>query len=385
MNNYDRYDIIVVGSGISGSVIAERFSSDNKKVLVIDKKNEIAGSVYDYYDESGILVQKYGPHIFHTNNKEVFDYLSMFTNWTKYEHKVLGKVNNTFVPIPFNFKSIDMLFDNSIVYKNKLLQHFKENQISIFDLENSIDQDLSFLKDFIYDNIFLNYTIKQWGEVPSDREVLKRVPINLSYDNKYFTDKYQYVPKDGYTKLINNMLSNSNIDILLNTDFNNLFSIKDNSIYINNQKYDGIVIYTGSVDELFNYKYGMLPYRSINFEIEELSKEFYQDVGVVNYPTKEEYFTRITEYKHITSKDIKINKTVIMKEYPCNYVIDKNMPFYPIRNDKNASLYKKYLKEVEKVNNLYITGRLGMYMYYNMDEVVAESLKLYEKIRGGKI
>lgn len=385
MNNYDKYDIIVVGSGISGSVIAERFSSDNKKVLVIDKKNEIAGSVYDYYDESGILVQKYGPHIFHTNNKEVFDYLSMFTNWTKYEHKVLGKVNNTFVPIPFNFKSIDMLFDNSIVYKNKLLQHFKENQISIFDLENSIDQDLSFLKDFIYDNIFLNYTIKQWGEVPSDREVLKRVPINLSYDNKYFTDKYQYVPKDGYTKLINNMLSNSNIDILLNTDFNNLFSIKDNSIYINNQKYDGIVIYTGSVDELFNYKYGMLPYRSINFEIEELSKEFYQDVGVVNYPTKEEYFTRITEYKHITSKDIKINKTVIMKEYPCNYVIDKNMPFYPVRNDKNASLYKKYLKEVEKVNNLYITGRLGMYMYYNMDEVVAESLKLYEKIRRGKI
>ena len=344
MKDYNKYDVIVVGAGFSGSTIAERFANDsNKKVLIIDKRKTIAGNMYDYNDKNGILIHKYGPHIFHTNLGEVFNYLSMFTEWFEYEHNVLAKVNNKFVPVPFNFNSIDILFDKNLgdIYKNKLLNSCDKTEVSILDLVESKDKDIKFIADYIYKNIFLNYTIKQWNYKPNeiDSSIINRVPIRLSYDNKYFTDKYQYMPKDGYTKLIERMLDSPNIDIELRINIKDVIKIENNKIYIDNKEYMGKLIYTGSVDELLSYKYGILPYRSVNFVFKEINKEHYQPVGVINYPTKEEEFTRITEYKHFTTNNYYSKRTIISKEYPCEYKKNENIPYYPIINTKSNNIY----------------------------------------------
>ncbi len=387
MKDYNKYDVIVVGAGFSGSTIAERFANDsNKKVLIIDKRKTIAGNMYDYNDKNGILIHKYGPHIFHTNLGEVFNYLSMFTEWFEYEHNVLAKVNNKFVPVPFNFNSIDILFDKNLgdIYKNKLLNSCDKTEVSILDLVESKDKDIKFIADYIYKNIFLNYTIKQWNYKPNeiDSSIINRVPIRLSYDNKYFTDKYQYMPKDGYTKLIERMLDSPNIDIELRINIKDVIKIENNKIYIDNKEYMGKLIYTGSVDELLSYKYGILPYRSVNFVFKEINKEHYQPVGVINYPTKEEEFTRITEYKHFTTNNYYSKRTIISKEYPCEYKKNENIPYYPIINTKSNNIYNKYLKDLEKIDNLYLLGRLANYRYYNMDIVIENALKLYEKLKG---
>lgn len=387
ITNYNKYDVIVVGSGFSGATIAERFANDsNKKVLVIDKRTTIAGNMYDYNDGNGILVHQYGPHIFHTNLDNVFNYLSMFTEWFKYEHNVLAKVNNKLVPVPFNFNSIDLLFDKELsdIYKNKLLDSYNKKDISILELRKSKDKDIIFIANFIYKNIFLYYTVKQWNYKPNeiDSSIINRVPVRLSYDNRYFSDKYQYMPKYGYTKLIERMLDSPNIDIKLNTNINSIIKIKDNKIYINNKEYLGKIIYTGSVDELLNYKYGTLPYRSINFIFEEINKEHYQIAGVINYPTKEDKFTRITEYKYITMESINSKKTTISKEYPCEYKKNENIPYYPIINTESEKIYKKYLEDLEEIDNLYLLGRLANYKYYNMDIVIDNALKLYEDLKG---
>lgn len=387
---YLDYDAIVVGAGFAGATIAERIASNNKKVLLIDKRDHIAGNMYDYLDQNGIIIHKYGPHLFHTNLDNVFEYLSKFTEWFKYEHKVLGKVKNNLVPIPFNLTSIEKTFskEKSDRLKTLLLDKFELNKkIPILELKKIDNSEINELAQFIYENVFLHYTMKQWGQTPDeiDPNVTNRVPVYLSTDDRYFQDKYQYMPKEGYTKLIENMLNSANIDIKLGINATDIIQIKDDKILVDNNEYKGKIIYTGAIDELLNYKYGDLPYRSLEFEFEEINEEYYQPVGTVNYPTKEDKFTRITEYKHMTMENCKSNKTVIMREYPVKYNKEcqkGNIPYYPISNDENEKLYNKYLSDVNKVSNLYLLGRLAQYKYYNMDLVIDEALKLYNQIKG---
>lgn len=389
--NFEQYDAIVIGTGFAGATIAERISNaSNKKVLVIDKRNHIAGNMYDYKNEDDIIIHQYGPHLFHTNLDNVYEYLSNFTEWFNYEHRVLGMVKEKLVPIPFNLTSIEKSFkeDKAKHLKEVLLEKFELNKkIPILELKKINDPEINELAEYIYENVFLYYTMKQWGQKPDeiDPNVTNRVPVYLSTDDRYFQDKYQYMPTNGYTELIKKMLNNKNIDIKLGINATDIIKIKDNKIYINDKEYQGKVIYTGALDELFDYKYGLLPYRSLNFEFETINKEYYQPVGTVNYPTKEDKFTRITEYKHMTSKNCHSKNTVIMREYPCEYNKDNptgNIPYYPIENEVNTKLYNQYLNDANKIENLYLLGRLAQYKYYNMDLVINEGLKLYDKIKG---
>lgn len=381
-----KYDCIVVGCGISGSTIAERLANNGKKVLIIEERNHIGGNAYDYYDENGILIHKYGPHLFHTNYDEVYNYITQFGKWFKYEHRVLGKVNNILVPVPFNLTSIEKSFDKekATLLKNKLIDEYgKEKKVPILELKKSDEKEINELANYIYENVFLYYTMKQWGQTPDeiDPNVTNRVPVFVSYDDRYFQDKYQIMPVLGYTNIIKNMTSNKNITIKLNTNIMDLIEIKNNNIYFEGEKYDNPVIFTGLIDELFNYKYGKLSYRSLDFELTTINKKEFQPVGTVNYPTKEDLFTRITEFKHMTMEKSNINKTVIMKEFPKDYKDENDIPCYPINNETNGSLYNKYLEESNKISNLYLLGRLAKYKYFNMDLVIKDALELYESMR----
>lgn len=386
--NYNKYDAIIVGTGFAGATIAERIANEsNKRVLIIDKRNTIAGNMYDYIDNNGILIHKYGPHLFHTNLDNVYEYITKFGAWFPYEHRVLGKVDGKLVPIPFNLKSIELCFDEKKCknLKEALLKEYgEEKKVPILELRKSNNKDINDLAEFIYENVFLYYTMKQWGQKPEeiDPTVSGRVPVYISHDDRYFQDKYQIMPVGGYTKIFEKMLDNKNIDLRLSTNCSDVVSLENGKIFIDGCEFTGKFIYTGAIDELFGYKFGELPYRSLEFEFETKDMEYYQPVGTVNYPTKEDKFTRITEYKHMTSENCKSEKTTIMREYPCQYELNKEMtPYYPINNDKSAALYDKYLDEASKYSNLYLLGRLAQYKYYNMDLIINEALKLFEKIK----
>ena len=383
-----KYDAIIIGSGFAGATVAERLANElSKKVLIIEKREHIGGNMYDYVDETGVITHKYGPHLFHTNIDEVYNYIKKFGSWFNYEHRVLGKVKEKLVPIPFNLTSIEETFDENLStkIKNILLKEFgEEKKVPILELRKHHDKDINELAEFIYENVFLYYTMKQWDQSPDeiDPAVTNRVPVFISRDDRYFQDKYQIMPKGGYTKIFNSMLDNENIDILLETDAKDLLTFKDGVVYLNDEEYNGLIIYTGAIDELFDYKYGDLPYRTLNFEFETIDKEFYQPVGTVNYPTKEDKFTRITEYKHMTDDEIKTDKTIIMREYPGAYKKDSGMtPYYPINNEESQATYNKYLEESKKYKNLYMLGRLAQYKYYNMDLIINDALNLFEKIK----
>ncbi|MBZ7986285.1 UDP-galactopyranose mutase [Campylobacter sp. Cr9] len=373
----EKVEYLVVGCGLSGAIIAERIASiEKQKVLVIDKRDHIGGNVYDY-KQYGITVHKYGPHVFHTNNKEVWDYLSKFTEWYYFMYRVKAFIDGKEVNIPFNLDSLYKVFPNTLAQKleEKLLNNFKFNsKIPILELKNSSDNDLQFLAEYIYEKVFLGYTVKQWGVKPEDIDSLvsARVPIYISKDDRYFTDKYQAIPKNGYTKMIENILNNPLIEVRLKTDFKDVKNKID---------YD-IMYFTGSIDELFDYKHGKLPYRSLNIEFKKYDKEFMQSGPQINYPENYDY-TRSVEYKYYL--DEKSDKTILSYEYPCEYKDGKNERYYPIPNEDNQKLYKKYLKELLKLNNarrtgnprwIYVLGRLGDYKYYNMDEVVEKALML---------
>ena len=385
-----KYDYIVVGSGFAGATIAERVANElNKKVLVIDKRDNIGGNMYDYVDENGILIHKYGPHLFHTNLKNVYDYLMNFGEWFNYEHRVLGMVNNRLVPIPFNITSIKESFDSDKATKlvEKLKQEFgTDKKIPILELRKSKDTEINELAEYIYKYVFLYYTMKQWGQTPEeiDPNVTNRVPVYISLDDRYFQDTYQCMPRGGYTKIFEKMFENKNIDVKLGTNAKDLISFEGNQIMYDGEKFDGKVIYTGAIDELFDYEYGDLPYRSLIFDFETINKEYYQKVGTVNYPTKEDKFTRITEFKHMTMENPKTDKTTIMREYPCAYdrCSEKaNIPYYPIVNDENMNLYNKYLEKASNIKGLYLIGRLAQYKYFNMDLVINEALKLFDELK----
>ena len=377
------FDYIIVGAGLAGCVMAERIATVlNRKVLIMEKRAHVGGNCYDHYNENGILVHKYGPHIFHTSIEEVWSYLSQFTDWYIYQHHVLGFIDGKKVPIPFNLNTLHELLPESLAnnLEKKLIKRFDFNtKIPILELKKSDDKDLKFLAEFVYEKVFLNYTEKQWGSTPEemDPSVTGRVPIYLSKDDRYFQDKYQGLPKKGYHKLFQKMLENPNIKIMLNTDFKELVKIENNEIYFADEKFGGKLIFTGRIDELFEYEFGDLPYRSLKFESETLNEECFQEVGTVNYPNNYD-FTRITEFKHLTGQ--KNEKTNIIREYPKAYNADKDIPYYPIPKKECNELYEKYLEKSLKVNNLILVGRLAEYKYYNMDVVVNEALGKFEEI-----
>ena len=379
-----KFDYIIVGAGLSGCVIAEQLAkSENKKILIIEKRNHIAGNCYDFRDENNILIHKYGPHIFHTNNEKVWNYISQFTEWENYQHQVLGSVDGMLIPIPFNINSINKCFPKSMSKKieAKLLEKYQyETKIPILQLMKENDDLLKTFADFIYNKIFLGYTVKQWNLKPEelDKSVTARIPVFISRDNRYFQDKYQGIPKFGYTKIIENMIDKPNIHLLLNTNF---FDIK------NELQYDKL-IFTGMLDEYFNYEYGKLPYRSLRFEFEtiELSPKFnhYQQVAQVNYPNEYD-FTRITEFIHFKqyfynkSYNKNYNKSVIAKEYPIPYTNNNEIPYYPIPQKENNELANKYKNLTKSLKNIIFLGRLADYSYYNMDQTIERALIVAEK------
>ncbi|MBB6281992.1 UDP-galactopyranose mutase [Geobacillus subterraneus] len=380
------FNYVIVGAGFAGAVIAERIATQlNEKVLVIDKRNHIGGNAYDYYDENGILVHKYGPHIFHTRSKEVWDYLSQFTEWHLYHHHVLGSLDGKKVPIPFNLNTLYELLPESLAkpLEEKLVNKFGYNvKVPILKLRQTDDRDLKFLADFVYDKVFLNYTTKQWGMKPEelDPTVTGRVPIYISRDNRYFQDPYQGIPKQGYTEIFRKLLSHSNIKIMLNTDYKEVIEIDfdKGNISLFGQAFKGTLIYTGKIDEFFNYEWGELPYRSLRFEFESIHKEFVQPVGTVNYPNEYE-FTRITEFKHLTGQIHP--STTIVKEYPQAYernVRGKDIPYYPIPKKENLELYARYKERARQFPNVLFVGRLAEYRYYDMDAVVARALTVFK-------
>ncbi|WP_418184845.1 UDP-galactopyranose mutase [Aliarcobacter vitoriensis] len=375
-------DYIIVGAGLAGVVIAQKIATElNKKVLIIEKRNHTAGNCYDLKDENNILIHKYGPHLFHTDNKKVLEYLSNFTTWDIYNHEVLAYIDGKKVVIPFNFNTLYEVFptQKAKILEEKLLKNFEYNsKVPILELKKSTDKELSFLADFIYDKIFVNYTAKQWGMKPEDMDgaVTARVPIFIGRDNRYFNDTYQMLPKNGYSKMIENMLNHKNIKLMLNTDFKDICEIKDKDFYLFDRKFDGKVIYTGQIDELFDYKFGELPYRSVDMRFETIENEFYQEKATVNYPNNYD-FTRITEFKHI--HPVNSTKTTILKEYPQEYIKGKNTPYYPIFTQENQKIYNQYLKYSQEFQNLILVGRLAEYKYYDMDDIVTRALEVFEE------
>ncbi|MBD0331511.1 MAG: UDP-galactopyranose mutase [Chitinophagaceae bacterium] len=363
------FDYLVVGAGFAGSVLAERLASQaGKKVLVIDKRDHIGGNAYDYYNEDGILIHKYGPHIFHTNSKEVFEYLSQFTEWRQYEHKVLASVDGQLVPIPINLNTINQLYGLNL-NSSQVESFFASKAEPVARIRTSEDVVVSKIGRELYERFFRGYTRKMWDLDPSelDASVTARIPTRTNKDNRYFTDTYQAMPLHGYTEMFRKMLSHPNIKVMLNTDYKEVVDI------IPHKK----LIYTGPIDAYFNYCYGKLPYRSLEFKFQTIDAENFQPTGTVNYPN-EQLYTRITEFKFLTGQ--KHHKTSIVYEFPRA----EGDPYYPVPRPENAELYKKYQQLTTNMTNTYFVGRLATYKYYNMDQVVAQALTLFKKIRQGQ-
>lgn len=374
--NYSKYDIIVVGAGLTGAISARYHADIGKKVLVLEKRNHIAGNLYDYTDKKGNLVQMYGPHCFHTNDEKVVSFIRKYSDWYDYTVNCNVYMNNKFTPSPFNFKTIDQYYSKTDAekLKNELLLTYPNNKsVTIVELLNSKNQCIKDYADFLFNSDYSLYTAKQWGISADqvDPKVLKRVPILLNYDEQYFYDKYQLMPKNGYTKFIRSMLYKKNIDVVTNFDFLNIVSFTDNEVIIDNEIYKGKIIYTGAIDRLFNYKFGFLPYRSLRFEMKNIKTKSYQSAPIVAYPQVEGY-TRITEY---TKMPYQYNEwTSIALEYPQKYDEKTNEPYYPINNKENDKLHSKYLLEANKYSNLFLVGRLAKYQYFNMDQAISDTM-----------
>lgn len=367
-----KVDWLIVGAGFTGSVLAERIASQlEQKVLVVERRGHIGGNAYDYYDDHGVLLHKYGPHIFHTNSRKVWKYLSRFTKWRPYEHRVLAVIDGQLVPVPFNLTSLHTLFPSKYAsgLENLLVRHYgKETKVPILKMREEPNPKLRQLADYIYENLFFGYTKKQWDLTPEKLapSVTARVPIHISRDDRYFQDQYQMMPKNGYTAMFENMLTHPNIQVILNTNYCRLpEGIKFSRM-----------IYTGTIDGFFDYVHGPLPYRSLRFEIVLRKEKWHQRVGTVNYPNDHEY-TRITEMKHLTDQGLP--NTALIFEYPERYNVGENDPYYPVPRDENYQLYTRYCRNADQLKSVFFAGRLGDYKYYNMDQAVARALTIFEK------
>jgi UDP-galactopyranose mutase len=361
------FDYLVIGAGFAGCVLAERLTAGlGKTVLIVDKRPHIGGNAYDEHDAHGILIHKYGPHIFHTNSREVFSYLSRFTDWYPYQHRVRAWVDGRLVPIPINLDTINELYGTNFT-AFQLGEFYKSVAEPRATLKTSEDVILSQVGRELYEKFFRNYTRKQWGLDPSelDASVTARVPTRTNRDDRYFTDAYQSMPLRGYTRMFERMLDHPKIKILLKTDYREI----EGSVL-----YDEVIV-TGPIDEYFDYRFGKLPYRSLQFQWETLDVPVAQPVAVVNYPN-DNLYTRITEFKYLTGQQHP--KTTRVYEYPQA----EGAPYYPIPRPENAALYKQYQELAAVTPGVQFVGRLGTYKYYNMDQVVAQALTTFAKIAG---
>jgi len=359
------FDWLVVGAGFAGSVLAERLASQRgERVLVVDRRNHVGGNAYDRYNEYGLLIHQYGPHIFHTNSKAIFDHLSRFTAWRPYEHRVLAEVDGKLLPIPINLDTINRLYGLDLT-SEELEAWFAARAEPVADIRTSEDVVVSKVGRELYEKFFRGYTRKQWGVDPSelDRSVTARVPVRVNRDDRYFSDEFQFMPAAGYTRMFEKMLDHPNIHLMLQTDFRD---VRRELTYKR-------VIFTGPVDEFFDYRFGKLPYRSLRFEHVTLNKAWHQPVAVVNCPQAHDY-TRVTEYKHLTGQEHA--RTSLTYEYPS----DEGDPYYPVPRPQNTATYKRYEQLALSQRDVWFAGRLATYRYYNMDQVVGQALATFRKI-----
>lgn len=387
-----KYDIVVVGCGFTGSVIARKLAEEeNKKILIYEKREHIAGNMYDEYNSDGILIQKYGPHVFHTDNESVYQYISRFCEWKPF--KVISKVNidGKVLPSPFNYKAIDYFYSKKEgkELKESLETYFQGQEvITVIDLLESNNLEIKKYGELLFEKDYRPYTSKQWGISPEeiDISVLKRCPVFLSYREEYLNDKYEALPKGGFTKLFERMLSHPNITLITGRDILEDIKLddKNNCVTLNGAIFDNPIIYTGAIDELLEYKYGQLPYRSLKFEWKNLNIDSYQTSSIVAYPQAEK-FTRITEYTKMPIQKIE-GKTTIAIEYPIPFkkeTMQKIEPYYPIINEKNNSLYQLYLNLLSFFPNILACGRLGDYKYYNMDQAIERAFEVVSILKKG--
>lgn len=367
-------DWIIIGAGLTGATLAQQIASQlGESVLLVEQRDHIAGNAYDEFNEHGILVHKYGPHIFHTNDETVWNYLSQFTEWRNYTHHVQASVDGKLIPLPFNLNSIELLFSKQLSKRltAKLIDTYGIGaKIPILKMLSLEDDDLRSLATYVYKKVFERYTHKQWGLKPEELppSITARVPISITRDDRYFQDAYQAMPLSGYTVMVQNMIRHPKIQLMLSTKWDDIK---------NRIKYKRL-IYTGSIDQYFNYKNGKLPYRSLNFKHETIPIDEFQTSGVINYPNEHDY-TRITEFKHLTGQSSPL--TTILYEYPKQHIIDKNIPHYPIPIETNRAKYRLYKEEAAKmIDSVMFAGRLGDYRYYNMDQAIARALKVASKI-----
>ncbi|MGE5314076.1 MAG: UDP-galactopyranose mutase [Acidobacteriota bacterium] len=359
------YDYLIVGAGFAGCVLAERLASQcDKKILLIDRRSHIGGNAFDSTNEHGIRIHHYGPHLFHTNSSEVFSYLSQFTEWHPYEHRVLASVNGILVPMPVNRTTINRLLGYHFSTEEEVRAFLEQERECFAEIINSEEFVLSKVGRRLYELLYRGYTKKHWGCEPAalSPSVCGRLPVRMNEDDRYFDDRYQAMPREGYTAMFKRMTAQAGIDVELNTAFADVPSGAFNE-----------VIYTGPIDEFFGFEYGRLPYRSLRFEFETVDAERVQPVAQLNYPNEFDY-TRITEFKHITGQTS--SKTTIAREYSA----EAGEPYYPVPNPENARLYDRYAKAARHLNHVYFAGRLAAYRYYNMDQVVAHSLSTFNRM-----
>jgi UDP-galactopyranose mutase len=360
------YDWLIVGAGFAGSVLAERLAAERgEKVLLIDRRPHIGGNAYDRFDEAGLLIHQYGPHIFHTNSDQIFDYLSRFTQWRPYEHRVLAEVDGKQLPIPINLDTINGLYGLDLT-SEQLTDWFAARAETVEEIKTSEDVVVSQVGRELYEKFFRGYTLKQWGVDSSqlDKSVTSRVPTRTNRDDRYFTDQHQAMPLNGYTKMFEQMLAHPNIHIMLQTDYADV---------VNEVQFKRL-IFTGPIDEFFEYRFGRLPYRSLSFQHVTLEKEWHQPVAVVNYPMQHDY-TRVTEYKYLTGQQHP--KTSLTYEYPAA----DGDPYYPIPRPENAERFRKYDELARQTPDVWFVGRLATYRYYNMDQVVGQALATFKRIQ----
>ena len=378
------YDGIVGGAGFAGAVTSCQLVEAGQRVLILEKHDHIGGNAYDRPDDAGILIHQYGPHIFHTNDKEVYDYLSRFTQWRNYQHTVVANIpaegGRMEMPVPFNLVSLRLAFgeEKAAQLEKKLLDAYGAGtKVTILQLRENTDPELQDLAQYVYDHVFVRYTMKQWGKTPEeiDPAVTARVPVFLSEDCRYFQDAYQGMPLFGYTPMFEAMLDHENIEVRTNTDGRDVLRFEDGKIFFDGAEFTGSVVYSGPADELFGCCFGRLPYRTLDFKFETYETDAWQSHGTVNYTVDEDY-TRITEFKYLTGQE-KSGVTTIVKEYSRAYTgAEDEIPYYAIANDETAALYARYAALAAQFPKMHLLGRLAEYRYYNMDAIVAGALKL---------
>ncbi len=383
------FDALVVGAGFAGAVCARALAEGGKRVLLLERRPHVGGNAYDRPDQAGILIHQYGPHIFHTNNREVFRWLSRFTPWRDYQHRVVadipdGKGGRLRYPVPFNLTSLERAFgqqEGRRLGAKLMAAYGPEKKVTILALRQNQDQEIAALADYVYEHVFVHYTMKQWGQRPEDIDpnTTARVPVFLSRDDRYFQDACQGMPLEGYTPMFERMLNHPNITLELGADALERLDVSGPELRVDGAPFPGTVIYTGQADELFRFQYGPLPYRTLDFAFETLNRDDFQGYGTVNYTVDQDY-TRITEFKHLTGQ-VCPGKTTIMKEYSRAYTgAPGEIPYYAIINPDNNALYDQYAALAARFPNLQLLGRLAEYKYYNMDAIAGRALELAETI-----